>query len=65
MLNVATAIRNAQSHGGLRVVDLPKAWKLGRRRSRLRRRLFLVVGLLMGIFVVATLLWGILERDDR
>lgn len=63
-MKVATAIRNVQLHGTRSVADLPKSWKLGRRRSRLRRRLFWGVGLVVGVFVVATLVWGLLERDN-
>jgi len=64
-MNVAEALRNAQVNGTRAVTDLPKSWKLSRRRSRLRRRIFLGVGMLVGVFVVATLLWGILDREGR
>ncbi|HIG53118.1 MAG TPA: hypothetical protein EYG11_19350 [Candidatus Latescibacteria bacterium] len=63
MMNVATVFRNAHSHGIRTVVDLPNSWKPGRRRSRLRRRLFLWVGLVVGVFVLVTLVWGLLERE--
>ena len=65
MMNVSAAIRNVHSHGTRHVHDVPKVWKLGRRRSRLRRRLFWGVGLVVGVFVLATLVWGLLEREDR
>ena len=62
-MNIATAIRNAHLNGTRAVFDLPNPWK--RRRSRLRRRIFLVVGLVVGVFVVAVLLWGLIARGGR
>ncbi|MDE0963276.1 MAG: hypothetical protein OSB73_09120 [Candidatus Latescibacteria bacterium] len=63
MMNVATAFRNAHSHGTRTAFDLPKPWKFGRRRSRLRRRIFWGVGLVVGSFLIATLVWRLLERE--
>ncbi|MDP6702613.1 MAG: hypothetical protein QGH25_23365, partial [Candidatus Latescibacteria bacterium] len=63
---VTAALRNAR-HAGIRAVpDLPNLsnpWR--RRRSRLRRRVFLVIGLVVGVFVVGALLWGCIDREGR
>ena len=63
MMNVATVFRNAHSHGTRRALDLPKPWKFARRRSRLRRRIFWGVGLVVGSFLIANLVWRLLERE--
>ena len=64
-MKVAEALRNAHVNGTRAVTDLPKSWKLSRRRSRLRRRIFLGIGILVGVFVIATLWWGFLDREGR
>ena len=66
MVNVTAALRHAR-HAGIRAApDLPNfsnRWQ--RRRSRLRRRVFLVIGLVVGVFVVATPVWGCIDREGR
>ena len=63
MMNVATAFGSARSHGTRTAFDLPKPWKFGRRRSRLRRQLFWGVGLVVGSFLIFTLMRRLLERE--
>ena len=65
-MNVTAALRNAHQAGtraGPDLPPLPHPWT--RRRARLRRRVLLVVGLVVGVFVVATLVWGLIDRDGR
>ena len=62
-MNVATAIRTAHLNGARAVSELPNPWR--RRRSRLRRRIFLVIGLVAGVVVVALLVWGLIDREGR
>ena len=66
MVNVTAALRNAR-HASIRLVpDLPHLSNTSkRRRSRLRRRVFLVTGLVAGAFIVATLVWGWIDREGR
>ena len=60
MVNVTAALRHAR-HAGIRAApDLPNfsnPWQ--------RRRVFLVIGLVVGVFVVATLVWGCIDREGR
>ena len=63
MMNVVTAFGSARSHGTRTAFDLPKPWKFGRRRSRLRRQLFWGVGLVVGSFLIFTLMRRLLERE--
>ena len=63
MMNVATAFRSARSHGTRTAFDLQKPWKFGRRRSRLRHQFFWGVGLVVGSFLIFTLMRRLLERE--
>ena len=64
-MNVAAAIRHAQLNGTRAISPLSIPWRARRRRVRLRRSLLWVVGVLVGVFIIATLIWGLAERESR
>tara|TARA_B100000941_G_scaffold227186_1_gene169438 strand:+ start:118 stop:318 length:201 start_codon:yes stop_codon:yes gene_type:complete len=66
MVNATAALRSARHVGIRAVADLPNLSNpLKRRRSRSRRRIFLFIGLVAGIVVVAALVWGCIDRESR
>ena len=61
MVNVTAALRNARYASIRPVLDLPHLSNTSKRR----RRVSLVIGLVAGVFIVTTLVWGWIERKGR